>query len=64
MVKEDNLRYREVAQILNISEKTVEMHMGNALKALRNDLQHFKFPAKNKKSIPFNQIILALLNIF
>lgn len=38
LVKEENLKYKEVADILNISEKTVEMHMSHALKQLRNDL--------------------------
>ncbi|MFW5700825.1 MAG: sigma-70 family RNA polymerase sigma factor [Cyclobacteriaceae bacterium] len=46
MVKEDKLKYKEVAQILDISEKTVEMHMGLALKSLRIDLQAFKKPDK------------------
>ncbi|NOW94682.1 RNA polymerase sigma-70 factor [Mucilaginibacter sp. SG564] len=34
LVKEDHLKYRNVAEILNISSKTVEYHMGNALKAI------------------------------
>jgi RNA polymerase sigma-70 factor (family 1) len=38
LVKEEDLKYKEVAEILNISEKTVEMHMGLAFKQLRNDL--------------------------
>ena len=32
----DNFKYREIALELNISEKTVENHIGNALKILRN----------------------------
>jgi RNA polymerase sigma-70 factor (ECF subfamily) len=32
----DSLKYREIADILNISQKTVEKHMGKALKILRN----------------------------
>jgi len=32
----DNLKYREIATILDISQKTVEKHMGKALKILRN----------------------------
>lgn len=31
----DNLKYREISDILNISIKTVEKHMGIALKSLR-----------------------------
>jgi len=32
----DNLKYREIAEVLDISQKTVEKHMGKALKILRN----------------------------
>ncbi len=32
----DQLKYKEIALDLNISEKTVENHIGNALKILRN----------------------------
>ena len=49
LVKEDRLRYKEVAQLLNISEKTVEMHVSHALKALRNDLQAYIGPPKRSK---------------
>ena len=34
LVKEENLKYREVAEILNISLKTVENHIGIALKRI------------------------------
>ncbi len=34
LVKENNLKYREVAELLHISEKTVENQMGLALKKL------------------------------
>jgi RNA polymerase sigma-70 factor (ECF subfamily) len=36
LVKIDRLRYKEVAFILNISEKTVENHMGKALRLMRD----------------------------
>lgn len=51
LVKEDQLKYKEVAQLLNISEKTVEMHVGNALKALRKDLEAYAAPSNKKKGI-------------
>jgi RNA polymerase sigma-70 factor (ECF subfamily) len=35
MHKMDGLRYKEIAEILNISVKTVENHMGRALKIFR-----------------------------
>jgi RNA polymerase sigma-70 factor (ECF subfamily) len=34
LVKEDGLKYREAAEILNISIKTVEYHISNALKRI------------------------------
>lgn len=52
LVKEDKLRYREAAELLNISEKTVAMHVGNALKALRRDLEAYIYPHRvTKKSL-------------
>jgi len=40
MNKFDNLTYKEIAKIQNISVKTVETHMGRALKFLRDNLSH------------------------
>lgn len=37
----EGLKYREVAEMLGISEKTVENQMGKALKLLRQKLAHF-----------------------
>ncbi|MGQ8336846.1 RNA polymerase sigma-70 factor [Sunxiuqinia sp. A32] len=37
----DELRYREIAERLQISEKTVEARMSKALKILRNDLKDY-----------------------
>lgn len=36
MSRLDGIKYRDIAAQLNISEKTVESHMGNALKILRS----------------------------
>jgi RNA polymerase sigma-70 factor (ECF subfamily) len=36
-----NLKYREIATVLNISEKTVENQMGKALKILREALKDY-----------------------
>jgi len=38
LVKENNLKYREVAELLNISEKTVENQMAIALKKLSTSI--------------------------
>jgi RNA polymerase sigma-70 factor (family 1) len=35
LVKEDGMKYKEVADSLNISVKTVEMHVGKALKRIK-----------------------------
>lgn len=45
----DGLTYKEIAQVMDISVKTVENHMGRVFKILRQELSHF-FP-----------ILLALL---
>ncbi len=37
----EGLKYREVADLLGISEKTVENQMGKALKLLRDRLSHY-----------------------
>lgn len=39
LVKENNLKYREVAEILNISVKTLEAHLATALKKIRESLE-------------------------
>lgn len=62
MVKEDKLRYREVAELLDISEKTVEMHVGNALKALRKDLEVYVNQPKKKTKQTFASIITFLFS--
>ncbi len=36
MHKVDQMKYREIAEILGISEKTVENHMGNSIRHLKN----------------------------
>jgi len=42
MSRVDGLKYREIAEKLNISPKTVEVHMGKALKYLREQLKPLK----------------------
>lgn len=39
MIREDGLRYREVAEILNVSVKTVEAQVGIALRKISDALQ-------------------------
>jgi len=40
--REDGLSYKEIAQTLQISLKTVEVHISKALRILRKELQEFK----------------------
>lgn len=40
--REEGLKYREIAERLSISVKTVEANMGKALKALRNSLEKYE----------------------
>lgn len=41
LVKEDGMKYKEVADVLNLSIKTIEMHMTTALKQLKTDMQKY-----------------------
>jgi len=56
LVKEDGLKYKEVAEILNVSVKNVEYHMGNALKKISYNISNNKKPLVQGafKSIIFN----------
>ncbi|MCX3265847.1 RNA polymerase sigma-70 factor [Pedobacter agri] len=54
----ENLKYKEIAQQLNISEKTVENHIGNALKILRE--RFLKDSHLNKRAKSY----LMLINTF
>ncbi len=42
LVKEDHLRYKDVAELLDLSLKTVEAHMGLALKTISKTIQDYK----------------------
>lgn len=41
MSRMENLKYKEIAEKLDISQKTVEVHMGKALRILREKLKAF-----------------------
>jgi RNA polymerase sigma-70 factor (family 1) len=57
MSKLRRLKYREIGEILNISEKTVENHMGKAIKLLKMHVQSDKF-------VLMFLVILSILIIF
>ena len=46
----DHLKYKEIAMLLDISERTVENHISTALKALRKSLLEKKTSYKSEKS--------------
>lgn len=48
MVKDDGMKYKDVALLMNISVKTVEYHMGNALKRIAIKLSENSFPLRNR----------------
>ena len=41
MNRQEGMKYREIAEELSVSLKTVEAHMGKALKVLRNSLEKY-----------------------
>lgn len=40
--RQEGMKYKEIAERLSISQKTVEAHMGKALKVLRNSLEGYR----------------------
>ncbi len=42
LIKEDGLKYNDVAKLLGLSVKTIETHMGLALKSLKENIEHYK----------------------
>ena len=42
LVKDDGMKYQEVAETLSISVKTVEMHVGKALKRIKIALDSYR----------------------
>ncbi len=55
LVREDGLRYREIAEILNISVNTIDAQMAIAVKRITLAIEsEFDFPIKNKKIRPLN----------
>jgi RNA polymerase sigma-70 factor (family 1) len=54
LVKEDGMKYKEVADSLNISVKTVEMHVGKALKRIKIAFDKSSQSFSNKFQSRFN----------
>lgn len=66
LIKEENLQYKEVARLLNISPKTVDNHLASAIAELRKKLNHYLNSQDSKPVHKIAQIIslLALLALF
>lgn len=70
LIKEDGLKYKEVAEILNISPRTVQTQLFRAIKKLNVVLSAQKVYSRNSfkgtlpKSVPGLTVFLAVLKIF
>jgi RNA polymerase sigma-70 factor (ECF subfamily) len=60
MVKEENMTYKQVGELLEISERTVEVHLKLAIKDLRKALSHYYH--ENEGIIPLSRkLFLSIL---
>jgi RNA polymerase sigma-70 factor (ECF subfamily) len=59
LVKDDGLKYREVADLLGLSIKTVEYHMGNALKQIAAGIAHSQ---KGQQAAPGKKALAGDIN--
>ncbi|MFA6245627.1 MAG: RNA polymerase sigma-70 factor [Mucilaginibacter sp.] len=55
----DGLKYKEIAQILDLSERTVENHIANALKVLRKKIFSDKIP-KNSNISNYKLLLILM----
>ena len=51
LIKQDGFKYKEVAELLDVSVNTVENQMGTAMVKLRAKLKHFSFSTGFRESI-------------
>ena len=59
LIKDDGLKYQEVATLLDITEKTVKKHLELAIKALRHTLDRYYNP-KKPKAVPMLKLLKDL----
>lgn len=59
LVKEDKLKYKEVAHLLAISEKTVEMQMGIALKRIKESLEAYYEGGSVSDKVPKTRFLMT-----
>jgi len=58
LIKEDGIKYKEVAEILNISPRTVQTQLFRAMKKLSLVLSDYRNPVRG---VPSNDAILSIL---
>lgn len=64
LVKEEGMRYKEVADLLSISERTVEEHLKIAIRELREAITGYLQDKEQKPNISFMTLLKTLLPIF
>ncbi|MGK7395287.1 MAG: RNA polymerase sigma factor [Candidatus Cyclobacteriaceae bacterium M3_2C_046] len=65
MIKEDQLKYQEVAEIMNISVRTVENHLSLAIKDLKKIIFEYYQSTSDTKIIRLPlHVILLLISLF
>jgi len=61
MVKDEGLKYKEVAELLDISERTVEVHLKIAVKELREKIKIYLEDKPQQSSLHIIKLIQILL---
>ncbi len=61
-IKEDGFSYRHVAELMDISERTVEVHLKLAVKALRQGIEDYLDRKKEKKAV--KDLVKVLVPMF
>nr|WP_295923981.1 RNA polymerase sigma-70 factor [uncultured Dyadobacter sp.] len=51
LIREEGFTYRQVAELMNISERTVEVHLKLAVKELREGIENFLGDRKSRKNM-------------
>ena len=62
LIKEDGLKYKEVAELLNLSPKTIDNHMSTAINRIRQEVEAYLNDHK-KYSWKIIRSILLILSI-
>lgn len=64
LIKEDGLSYRQVADLMEISERTVEVHLKLAVKVLRQSVKQYMDQKEAKKTMLNLVKVLAPVLLF